>query len=50
MDSEAALMELIDDIALRDESALKELYDAVFSRLYGLAIRVLGKTEWAEDA
>jgi RNA polymerase sigma-70 factor (ECF subfamily) len=50
MDSEAALMELIDRIALRDESALKALYDAVSARLYGVAMRVLGKTEWAEDA
>lgn len=50
MDSETDLMQLIDRIALRDEAALEALYQAVSARLYGVAMRVLGKTEWAEDA
>lgn len=44
------LMALLDRIAARDEAALKALYDLVSSKLYGLAMRVLGKSEWAEDA
>ncbi|MBT9464606.1 sigma-70 family RNA polymerase sigma factor [Hydrogenophaga sp.] len=44
------LMELIDRVALRDECALKALYDLTSSKLYGLSMRVVGKNEWAEDA
>jgi len=44
------LMALIDRVALRDEVALKALYDLTSGKLYGLALRVLGKNEWAEDA
>jgi len=44
------LMELLDRIATRDEAALKTLYDEVSAKLYGVAMRVLGKVEWAEDA
>lgn len=44
------LMALIDRIAQRDEAALKALYDMTSSKLYGLAMRVVGKSEWAEDA
>ncbi|QHE87642.1 RNA polymerase sigma factor [Hydrogenophaga sp. BPS33] len=44
-----ALIALIDRVALRDEKALKALYDAVSSKLYGLSLRVVGKPEWAED-
>lgn len=36
--------------ARRDaEVALRELYDLVSPRLYGVALRVAGKREWAED-
>jgi RNA polymerase sigma-70 factor (ECF subfamily) len=31
------------------EEALRELYDATSSKLYGLALRVVGNREWAED-
>lgn len=31
------------------EGALRELYELTSSRLYGLAIRVTGNREWAED-
>ena len=44
------LMALIDRVAQRDELALKALYDLTSGKLYGLALRVLGKNEWAEDA
>jgi len=37
------LMELLDRIATRDEAALKTLYDEVSAKLYGVAMRVLGK-------
>lgn len=32
------------------EAALRELYDLVGGRLYGVALRVLGNRDWAEDA
>lgn len=44
------LMALIDRVAQRDEIALKALYDLTSGKLYGLALRVLGNNEWAEDA
>ena len=44
------LVELIERVAQRDESALKNLYDITSPRLFGLSIQVVGKTEWAEDA
>lgn len=42
-------MDLIDRVATKDEVALKLLYDQTASRLYGLALRILGNKEWAED-
>jgi RNA polymerase sigma factor (sigma-70 family) len=48
-DPDAYLMELLDRIAVRDEAALKALYEHVSSKLYGLAVRVVGNREWAED-
>lgn len=47
LDSE--LMELLDRIAARDEPALKRLYAQTSSRLFGLALRILGQRDWAED-
>jgi RNA polymerase sigma factor (sigma-70 family) len=44
------LMALIDRVARRDEAALKVLYDLSSGKLYGLALRVLDRHEWAEDA
>lgn len=41
---------LLDRIARRDSTALKALYELTRSRLYGVALRVLGRHEWAEDA
>lgn len=43
------LMSLIDRIAARDEAALKALYDLTARKLYGLALRVVGSSERAED-
>jgi len=34
---------------LQSEAALRELYDLTSSRLFGLALRVVGNREWAED-
>jgi RNA polymerase sigma factor (sigma-70 family) len=42
-------MVLLDRIAAQDAAALKELYELSSSKLYGLAMRVVGKREWAED-
>ena len=42
-------MDLLDRVATRDELALKLLYDRTASRLYGLALRIVGIKEWAED-
>lgn len=43
------LMDLLDRIAAQDEPALRSLYERTSSRLYGLALRVLGHKDWAED-
>ena len=43
------LIALIDRVALLDEKALRELYEQTSSKLYGVAVRVVTKREWAED-
>jgi len=43
------LMELLDRVAAQEQAALKLLYDQTASRLYGIALRILGNKEWAED-
>ena len=43
------LIALIERVAGADEKALRELYDLSSSKLYGVAVRVVGKREWAED-
>lgn len=48
-DTDAVLVALIDDMAAADEAALKALYGLTSAKLYGVALRVLGKPEWAED-
>ncbi|XAH25334.1 sigma-70 family RNA polymerase sigma factor [Xylophilus sp. GW821-FHT01B05] len=48
-----ALIDLMERIATHDQdaaAALRELYELTSSRLYGVALRVTGKREWAEDA
>jgi RNA polymerase sigma factor (sigma-70 family) len=50
------MIALIDRIAARDsgserdaQQALRELYDLTSSKLFGVALRVAGKRDWAED-
>lgn len=47
--SDADLIDLIDRMARQDHAALKALYDACATKLYGLAVRVVSNREWAED-
>ena len=56
--SDAHLIALLARIAARaghagrhadSEAALKELYDQTSGKLYAVALRVLGKRDWAED-
>ena len=47
--TDAELMQLLDRIAAHDEAALKTLYEQTSSKLFGLALRVLGHRDWAED-
>ncbi len=48
-DADSALMALIDRVAKRDELAFKALYEQSSSKLYGLAKRVVGNRDWAQD-
>ena len=43
------LIALLERVALADDSALRELYEATSSKLYGVAVRVVTNREWAED-
>jgi RNA polymerase sigma factor (sigma-70 family) len=43
------LIALIDRVALQDATALRQLYDETSSKLYAVAMRVVGNTEHAED-
>lgn len=45
-----ALAELLDRVGRQDADALRALYEHCAPKLYGLAMRVLGRAEWAEDA
>jgi RNA polymerase sigma-70 factor (ECF subfamily) len=47
--ADSDLMTLLDRMAKQDEVALKALYDMTSSKLFGLALRVVNKREWAED-
>lgn len=47
--NDSDLMQLLDRIAVQDEAALKVLYAHTSARLYGLALRILGHRDWAED-
>ena len=47
--TDAELMHLLDRIAAHHEAALKTLYEQTSSKLFGLALRVLGHRDWAED-
>ncbi|NQW81800.1 MAG: sigma-70 family RNA polymerase sigma factor [Polaromonas sp.] len=43
------LIALLDRVAEQDHAALKALYDLCAAKLFGLAVRVVGNREWAED-
>lgn len=47
--TDAHLIALLDRIATRDEVALRELYDITSRKLYGLALRMVGRIDLAED-
>jgi RNA polymerase sigma-70 factor (ECF subfamily) len=47
--TDAHLIALLDRIATRDETALRELYDITSRKLYGLALRMVGRVDLAED-
>lgn len=52
--ADTELVQLLDRIAARArpgdaEAALRSLYDLTSSKLYGVALRVVGNREWAED-
>ena len=42
-------MQILDRVAQQDAAAFKQLYEMCSSKLYGLAIRVVGNRVWAED-
>jgi len=51
-DPEAALVALLERVAGRQregELALRTLYDRTAGKLFGLALRVTGRRDWAED-
>jgi RNA polymerase sigma factor (sigma-70 family) len=43
------LIALLQRVAEQDANALRQLYDATSSRMYAVAMRVVGNTEYAED-
>ncbi len=47
--SDEHLIALLDRIADRDEAALRELYDITSRKLYGLALKMMGRVDLAED-
>ena len=47
--TDAELMELLDRIALQDDTALKRLYERTSSQLFGLALRIVRQRDAAED-
>lgn len=58
IDLDSQLVAALDRVARRladpaqqreSERALRELYDATSTRLYGLAMKVVGNRDWAED-
>ncbi len=46
---DADLIALLDRVAGQNHAALKALYDQCSTKLYGLALRVVSRREWAED-
>jgi hypothetical protein len=48
--ADATLGALLDRVAVRDEVAFRQLYELSAPKLFGLALRVLERREWAEEA
>lgn len=46
----AQLRTLLQDAARQDAAAFRQLYDATSAKLYGFALRILGRRELAEEA
>jgi RNA polymerase sigma-70 factor (ECF subfamily) len=44
-----ALSQLLERVAAQDDLALRALYDSASPKLFGLALRILVKREWAEE-
>lgn len=47
--NDTTLVEWLDRVGSQDYAALKLLYDTCSPRLYGLAVRIVGNRDWAED-
>jgi len=47
--SDDELIDLLDRIGRREESALKTLYEKTSAKLFGVALRILDNRDWAED-
>lgn len=47
---DTVLADLLTRVADQDTEALRQLYARCAPKLYGLALRVLGRSDWAEDA
>ena len=47
--TDVELIALLERVAAQDHTALKALYDGCAPKLFGLALRVVGQREWAED-
>src|SRR6201996_7576888 len=43
------LVDLLERVASEDAAALRALYDLTSAKLFGLALRILVKREWAEE-
>lgn len=43
------LTALLERVATEDAAALRELYDFAAPKLFGLALRILTRHEWAEE-
>jgi RNA polymerase sigma factor (sigma-70 family) len=48
--SDTTLIALLERVAQREEQAFRELYEVCAPKLYGLALRIMGQRERAEDA
>ncbi|HYD80411.1 MAG TPA: sigma-70 family RNA polymerase sigma factor [Paucimonas sp.] len=48
-EQQVQLREWIAAVARRDSAAFRRLYEATSPKLFGFALRILGKSEWAEE-